>query len=83
MEGTDLSAVVLSVVNIVHELVLIVRVSTLLNDLPATLARSQATEIRQTLLSDNDIKVVLSLINVSGKRHDASDTSGVSLALTS
>lgn len=60
-----------------HQHGLIVRVSALLDNQRCTLARAQTTQIRETLLGDHDVEVVLRLVDVTREGYDAADARGV------
>lgn len=59
---------------------LVDRVGALLDDDTGSLLGAQASNIGQTLLSNDDIQVVLSLVDVRAHGDDAADTVGIGLA---
>lgn len=61
----------------------VVRMSTLFDDDTGTLARRQTTDISKTLLCNNDVQIVFSLVYVSAHGNDARDTSGIGFAWAS
>lgn len=66
-------------VKVLSQLVLVVWVSTLVDDLDSSLSRTHSSEVGQTLLGDNDIQVVLGLVNVWCEWHNTRHTGRVDL----
>lgn len=52
-------------------------VGAFLNDKPCPLSRRQASKVGKTLLRDNDLDVVLSMIDMTDHWHDARDCSAL------
>jgi hypothetical protein len=52
----------------------VVGMNTAINDVLGTITRAKAAEICQSLFGNNDIKIVLSLVNMRGHRDDAGDS---------
>ncbi len=61
------------------ERILVVGVGTFLDDERSTFAWRESTEISETLLRNDDIKIVFGVINVGGEGDDARDSGGISL----
>jgi len=64
---------------LVHELILVVGVSALLDDERRALPRRQAAQVGETLLSDDHVDVVLGVVDVRGEGDDARDAGRVGL----
>ena len=69
----------LGLVEVVLENGLVVRVRALVDDDPGALTGRHATDVGETLLSDDDIKIVLGLVDVRYLGHDARHSGGVVL----
>jgi len=80
MAHTLAQALELSAVQVISENGVVIGVGALLNDDAGTLTRRQATHISKTLLSNDDVEIVLGLIDVGGEGNDTADTGGVGLA---
>ena len=80
--STSSNALLLGHLVVLHQLILVVRVSAVLDQALSALTRRQSTEIGQTLLGDDHVQIVLGVIDVSSHGHNARDTGGVVLALT-
>lgn len=77
-----LVGIVLSSVNVVKQLVNVVWVSNVLDDNSRSLSWAQSSQIGQTVVSYENIQVVLSVVNVGDERNDTGDTSWVGLGWT-
>lgn len=77
-----LEQVELRPVEIVRQDGLVVGVRALLDDNASTLAGRQTTDIREPLLGDDHVEVVLGLVDVGGEGNDAGNTGGVCFAGT-
>jgi hypothetical protein len=69
----------LSPIKIISQDRSVIGVRAVLDDNTGTLTRRQSTNISKTLLSNDDIEIVLGLIDVRGEGHDARDTGGIGL----
>jgi hypothetical protein len=76
---TLLETLTLGLLVVVGQDRLVLGVSTLVDDDAGTLAGRKTANISKTLLSNDNIKIVLSLVNVSAHGDNARDTVGVSL----
>ena len=81
---TDLAteAVSFSDIEILGQLIPVVRVSTLLDNATSAILWCKTTKVGQALLGDYAVKVVLGVVDMRAMRHDAGDTGRVGLAWT-
>ena len=69
-------------VEILCQLVFIVRMGALLDDQTGALLRCHSAQVGKTLLGDHAVEVVLGVVDVRAVRHDAGDTVRISLGRT-
>lgn len=69
-------------IKVIRENGVVIRVRALLDNDTSTLPRRQTTNISQTLLSNNNVEVMLCLIDVGSERNDTTNTSGIGLGRT-
>lgn len=79
MAHTLLETLTLGLLVVVCQDRLVLGVSTLVDDDAGALAGRKTADISKTLLSHNDIEVVLGLVNVSAHGDNARDTVGIGL----
>lgn len=72
-------ALKLGLVEVILQDGLVIGVSALVDDNAGALPRAQTTDIGETLLGDNDVKIVLSLIDMGAHGHNAGDTGRIGL----
>lgn len=83
MQGLGLRAVEKGSGVVLVQLVLVVWMSTVVDDQWDSFLWSQASQVGKTVVSDKDVQVVLGLVDVGGEWHDTGDTGRVCLGLTS
>lgn len=80
MAHTLAQALELRTIQVISENGVVIRVRALLNNNTGTLTRRQTTDIGKTLLSNDNIEIMLGLIDVGSERNDTADTGGIGLA---
>lgn len=68
---------------VLQELILVIRMGAILDEVLSSLSGRHATDIRDTLLGDDHIEIVLGVIDVGAHGHNAGHAGGVGLGRTS
>ena len=76
---TFFQTLILCALKIVHQYWLVVRVRGLVDDYSSSLPWGKTTNIGQALFCDNDIKIMLSLVDMRTHWDNARNTCGVGL----
>lgn len=79
VERSALGALKLGLLDISKQLVSVGGVGTLVDHLSRSLLGREASEIGQTLLSNDNVQIVLGLVDVGGEGDNARDTEGIGL----